>query len=139
QPDSPTRPRFSPWSIASETPSTARMTPLPPPNNPGRAAKCLVKFSTATSSLTVAPYRCNRSKTVVPLALRAGRSRSLADARSLLHLTGATGARRSIRWPYGPDAHVRSLTLAHCCTLQVQQEQDGRSAGPTGRTLTFAR
>src|SRR5206468_11229466 len=29
--------------------------------------------------------------------------------------------------------------LAHCCTLQVQQEQDGRSAGPTGRTLTFAR
>src|SRR5258707_6184900 len=35
------------------------------------------------ASLTDAPYRCTMSKMVDPLALRAGRSRSLADARSL--------------------------------------------------------
>src|SRR5437667_9970001 len=37
----------------------------------------------SATALTGAPSRCTRSKPFDPLALRAGRSRSLADARSL--------------------------------------------------------
>src|SRR6185312_9962651 len=78
-------PSVWPAPISSDTPSTALMTPLPPPNRPGRAAKCLVRFSTETSApLIGAPRRCTKSKRSIR-GPYGPRSRSLADARSQAH------------------------------------------------------
>src|SRR5438105_4717801 len=66
---------------------------------------------TTVASAQGVPALCNRTIS----ANRSGPTELIGAptfARSLVHLTGAPRA-TSIRWPSGPDAHVRSLALAH--------------------------
>src|SRR5439155_14720906 len=87
-------------------------------------------------SLTGTPYWCTRSKTVDPLALRAGRSRSLAGARSRCRLH--VDADHAALDAHGEAAQPRALGVEPGAAARVVTPLVGAAGQDRPREPAFA-